>query len=67
MPSRLLSSQDSVEELIVKIYTNCTITSTEQLLLRYVLLTEETLDEQLRTLIKRIFYGVRHGLLEVVE
>lgn len=66
MSSRLLS-QDSVEEIIVKIYTSCTITSTDQLLLRYVLLTEETLDEQLQTLIKRIFYGVRHGLLEVVE
>ncbi|MEO8893629.1 MAG: hypothetical protein ABI417_19250 [Coleofasciculaceae cyanobacterium] len=67
MPSRLLSSQDSVEELIAQIFINCTITYTEQLLLQYVLLTEETLDEQLRTLIKRIFYGVRHGLLQVVE
>jgi tRNA(Ile)-lysidine synthase TilS/MesJ len=67
MPSRLLSSQDSVEELIAQIFINCTITYTEQLLLQYVLLTEETLDEQLQTLIKRIFYGVRHGLLQVVE
>ncbi|MGB5963467.1 MAG: hypothetical protein WBG73_22715 [Coleofasciculaceae cyanobacterium] len=67
MSNRLLLSQDSLEELIVKIYTDCTITYTQELLLRYILLTEETLDEQLRTLIKRIFYGVRHGLLKIVE
>lgn len=67
MSSRLLSSQDSVEELIAQVFTNLTITYTEQLSLRSVLLTEETLDEQSRTLIKRIFYGVRHGLLKIVE
>jgi hypothetical protein len=67
MSSRLLSSQASVEELIAQILTNRTITHSDQLLLRYILLAEETLDEQLRTLIERVFYGVRHGLLRIVE
>lgn len=67
MSSRLISFQVSLEELIAQILANRTITCTEQLLLRYVLLTEETLDEQLRTLIERVFYGVRHGLLKIVE
>jgi hypothetical protein len=67
MSSQLISSQVSVEEIIAQILANRTITYTDQLLLRYVLLTEETLDEQLRTLIERVFYGVRHGLLRIVE
>jgi hypothetical protein len=67
MSSQIISSQVSLEEIIAQIFTNRTITYTEQLLLRYILLTEETLDEQLRTLIERVFYGVRHGLLTIVE
>lgn len=67
MSNRLFSSQTSVEEIITQILTNRTITHTEQLLLRYVLLVEATLDEQSRTLIERVFYGVRHGLLRIVE
>lgn len=67
MYNRLMSSQASLEEIIAQILANRTITYTDQLLLRYVLLTEETLDEQLQTLIARVFYGVRHGLLRIVE
>ncbi len=67
MSNRLFSSQTSVEEIITQILTNRTITHTEQRLLRYVLLVEATLDEQSRTLIERVFYGIRHGLLRIVE
>lgn len=67
MSTRLLLSQASIEDLIAQILTNRTITPTDQLRLKYVLLTEATLDEQLRTLIERVFYGVRHGLLRIVE
>lgn len=67
MSGRLFSSQISIEELVAQILIHRKITYTDQLLLRYVLLSEETLDEQARTLLDRVFYGVRHGLLSLVE
>lgn len=66
-PVPLLSSQLNIEELIAQILMNRKITYTEQLRLRFALLSEDTLDEKERTLIARVFYGVRHGLLTVVE
>ncbi|HEY9822286.1 MAG TPA: hypothetical protein V6D35_16175 [Candidatus Sericytochromatia bacterium] len=66
-PVHLFSSQLDIEELIAQILMNRKITYTEQLRLRFALLSEDTLDEKERTLIDRVFYGVRHGLLRVVE
>jgi hypothetical protein len=67
MSGLLFSSQVSIEELVAQILIERKITYTDQLLLRYVLLSEETLDEQAQTLLDRVFYGVRHGLLRIVE
>ena len=67
MSGLLFSSQVSIEELVAQILIDRKITYTDQLLLRYVLLSEETLDEQAQTLLDRVFYGVRHGLLRIVE
>lgn len=63
----MFSSQINIEELVAQILVNRRITHRDQYLLKYALLFEETLDEQERTLIDRVFYGVRHGLLKLVE
>jgi hypothetical protein len=60
-------SQISIEELVAQILVNRRITYRDQFVLKCALLFEETLDEQERTLIDRVFYGVRHGLLKIVE
>ncbi len=67
MSSQLFASQVSIEELVAKILMHRRITHTEQQKLKFVLLFEDALNEQERTLIERVFYGVRHGLLKVVE
>jgi hypothetical protein len=67
MSSQLFASQVSIEELVAKILMHRRITHTEQQKLKLVLLFEDALNEQERTLIERVFYGVRHGLLKVVE
>jgi hypothetical protein len=63
----LFSSQRNIEELIAQILMNRKITNSEQLRLKFALLSKDKLDEKERTLIDRVFYGVRHGLLRVVE
>jgi hypothetical protein len=67
MSLQLFSSSVSIEELVAQILMERRVTSLDQQLLRWALLSKEALDEQERTLIDRVFYGVRHGLLTVVE
>ena len=67
MPAQIFSCQASIEELVTKILVERRLTYTEQQILMRALLSQESLDEQERTLIDRVFYGVRHGLLQVVE
>lgn len=67
MSSQVLMPLVNVEELISEILMYRQITSTEQLLLRYALLSDNSLSETERTLIDRVFYGVRHGLLRIVD
>jgi len=55
-----------IRELASQILASRTISSLEQQLMA-ALLGQEDLDAQERTLIERVLYGVRHGLLEVVE
>jgi hypothetical protein len=43
------------------------ISHTDQQLLRSALLSKHALNEKEKTLIERVFYGVRHGLLKIVE
>lgn len=57
----------NIEELVAQILIERTVTCTEQQLLKYALLAEDTLDEKERTLINRVFYGVRHGLLKTID
>jgi hypothetical protein len=61
------SFQINIEELVAQILINRRITYRDQYLLKFALLSEESLDEKERTLIDRVFYGVRHGLLKIVE
>jgi hypothetical protein len=66
-PQKFCSTQISIEELVAQILMHRRITYTDQQLLRFALLSDETLNEQERTLIDRVFYGVRHGLLSIVD
>ncbi|MBW4545450.1 MAG: hypothetical protein KME25_13525 [Symplocastrum torsivum CPER-KK1] len=66
-PQKLRSTKVSIEELVAQILMHRRITYTDQQLLRFALLRDETLNEQERTLIDRVFYGVRHGLLSIVD
>lgn len=67
MSAQLFSSSLSIEELVAQILMERRVTYTDQQILKWALLSREELDEQDRTLIDRVFYGVRHGLLRVVE
>ncbi len=67
MQLQIFSSHASIEELVTKILVERTLTYTDQQILRYALVSQESLDEQERALIDRVFYGVRHGLLQLVE
>lgn len=55
-----------IRELAAQILASRTISSLEQQLMT-ALLGQGDLNDQERTLIERVFYGVRHGLLDVVE
>ncbi|MFB8788371.1 MAG: hypothetical protein U7123_05850 [Potamolinea sp.] len=67
MSSQVFAPLVNVEELIGEILMYRQITCTEQLLLRYALLCDHSMSETERTLIDRVFYGVRHGLLRIVD
>lgn len=67
MSSQVLMPLVNIEELVSEILMYRQITYTEQLLLRYVLLSDNSISETDRTLIERVFYGVRHGLLTIVD
>jgi hypothetical protein len=67
MSAQLFSYHVTLEEFVEQILMERKITSREHLVLRYTLLSEERLNEQERTLIDRVLYGVRHGLLRIVE
>lgn len=66
-PPKFRSTELSIEELVAQILMHRRITYTDQQLLRFALLSDEALNEQERTLIDRVFYGVRHGLLSLVD
>lgn len=67
MSTQVLSSQVSIEELVAQILVERKVTYLDQQLLTFALLFRDELDEKERTLIERVFYGVRHGLLSLVE
>lgn len=57
----------TIEELVAQILMYRKITRADLQVLKRALLVAETLNEQERILIERVFYGVRHGLLRVIE
>ncbi|MBE9128080.1 MULTISPECIES: hypothetical protein [unclassified Coleofasciculus] len=67
MSAEVVVVQTNIEELVAQILMYRRVTRTEQFILKYTLLYKEELNEQEKTLIDRIFYGVRHGLLKLVE
>lgn len=67
MSAQLFSSSMSIEERVAQILMERRVTYTDQQMLRWALVSQQELEEQERTLIDRVFYGVRHGLLRVVE
>ena len=67
MSTKFFAAQTNIEELVAQILMDRKISYTDQILLKSALLFGNALDEQERTLIDRVFYGVRHGLLRLDE
>ena len=67
MSAQVFAPQVSIEELVAQILMYRRISHTDQQLLRSALLSKHALNEKDKTLINRVFYGVRHGLLKIVE
>lgn len=67
MSTEIQELPNSIEEMIAKILVTRQITNTEQLRLKFALLYKDRLNQQDRSLIERVFYGIRHNLLKVVD
>jgi len=65
MVAQVFAPLFNIEELVAQILMHRCITSRDLHLLSCALLSEDGLNEQDRTLIDRVFYGVRHGLLSL--
>ncbi|MBZ8180672.1 MAG: hypothetical protein SAL07_17745 [Oscillatoria sp. PMC 1051.18] len=57
---------NTIEELAAQVLSSRRISPWEQQLMTRMLVNGD-LDEEDRTLIKRVFYGLRHGLVTVVK
>ena len=60
-------NQSNIEDLTIKILINRCLTPSDQQFLKYALLYKETFKENERILIERVFYGIRHGLVQILE
>lgn len=67
MYSQSFSLQFSLEETITRVISSRQITAMDKQQLKDAFLGHETLAEDEITLIDRILYGVRHGILEIVD
>jgi hypothetical protein len=67
MQSKHFSLQFNLEETITRVIISRKITSKDKQQLKNAFLGHEKLAEDEITLIDRILYGVRHGILEIVE
>ncbi len=67
MYSQSFSLQFSLEETITRVISSRQVTSMDKLQFKDAFLGHETLAEDEITLIDRILYGVRHGILEIVD
>ncbi|MEQ8969426.1 MAG: hypothetical protein RIE73_03415 [Coleofasciculus sp. C1-SOL-03] len=59
--------QTNIEELVIKILMNRCLTPADQQFLKCAVLYKDSLNEHERILIERVFYGIRHGLLQILE
>ncbi|MEQ9001484.1 MAG: hypothetical protein RID53_33910 [Coleofasciculus sp. B1-GNL1-01] len=59
--------QTNIEDLVTKVLMNRCLTPSDQQFLKCALLYKDSLKEHERILIERVFYGIRHGLLEILE
>jgi hypothetical protein len=66
MSVQWFASSLTIEEVIAEIFLSRKITRGDQYRLMCVWLYDP-LEEQERTLIDRLFYGIRHGLLQIVD
>lgn len=57
----------SLEELVEQILSSRAITRSEECRLLSALSSETSVNEDLKGAIQRIFYGLRHGMLKVVD
>jgi len=67
MNVQAISSPFRIAELVEQILLSRTITRAERHHLTSVLSSQGLLDEDEQVRIKRVLYGIRHGLLKVVE
>lgn len=67
MQSKYFSLQFNLEETISRVISSRQITSKDKQHLKDAFLGYESLADNEITLIDRILYGVRHGILEIVD
>ncbi|MBD1878611.1 MULTISPECIES: hypothetical protein [unclassified Coleofasciculus] len=67
MTAEFFPTQVTIEDLVAQIFVSRRITPVNQYQLQTVLLTKDWLDEEEQTMLNRLFYGVRHGLLKLGE
>jgi len=67
MESKHFSIQLNLEETITRIISSQKITIKDKQQIKSAFLAPENLEEDDITLIDRILYGVRHGILEIAE
>lgn len=60
-------NQSNIEDLTIQILINRCLTPSDQHFLNYALLDKDTLKENERILIERVFYGIRHGLIQILD
>ena len=67
MSAQVFSSPFRITELVEQILLSRTITRAERHHLTSVLSSQGLLNEDDTVKVKRVLYGIRHGLLQVVE
>ena len=61
-----MTTTTDLQELVTQVLSSRRISVVDQQLMSS-LLAQDNLNDEERTLIERVFYGVRHGLLKVVD
>ncbi|HAG82742.1 MAG TPA: hypothetical protein DD379_13450 [Cyanobacteria bacterium UBA11162] len=67
MSAEVLVPLTNIEELVTQILMDRQISRSDQLLLKCARICQTMLNEQEQILIDRVLYGVRHGLVKIVE